>query len=398
MFNGRKILIAVTGSIAAYKIAYLVRLLVKEKAEVKVIMTEAAKDFITPLTLSTLSKNPVISQPFDPSDGSWNSHVDLGNWADIMIFAPLTANTMAKMVAGIADNFLLAVYLSARCPVFIAPAMDLDMYHHPATMNNLNALVQRGCILIEPQVGELASGLSGEGRMEEPENMIEILKDFFQKKNDLKNKKILITAGPTYEAIDPARYIGNHSSGKMGFALAEAAVKRGAEVYLVAGPTLLKSPSGKVERFDVVSAEQMYKKCMEFFPEMNIIIMAAAVADFTPVQQSATKIKKDTPLKTIEVKPTQDILLDMGSKKRNDQFLVGFALETDREEINAIQKLDNKNLDMIVLNSLKEHGAGFGYSTNKVTVFGKDKSSKLFDLKEKREVAGDIIDEIVKAL
>ena len=396
MFSGKKILIAVTGSIAAYKIAYLVRLLVTRKAEVRVVMTPAAKDFITPLTLATLSNNPVLSKPFNQDDGSWNCHVDLGNWPDVMLVAPLTANTLAKMAHGITDNFFLSVYLSAKCPVFFAPAMDIDMYKHPATSENIRKLKSFGHYLIEPQVGELASGLSGPGRMEEPEKIVHLLNDFFQKKRELIGKTVLISAGPTFEAIDPVRFIGNYSSGFMGYALAEEALKRGAEVILVSGPTHVEPSSNEIKLVNVISAEDMFVECDKYFYKADITIMTAAVADYTPSEPSGKKIKKEKNIKSITVKPTKDILSSLGQKKRKDQLLVGFALETDDEVTNAVKKLHNKKLDLIVLNSLRDKGAGFGKQTNKVTIIDKDKNLTHYPLKEKSEVAKDVIDKILE--
>ncbi|MBP6978674.1 MAG: bifunctional phosphopantothenoylcysteine decarboxylase/phosphopantothenate--cysteine ligase CoaBC [Bacteroidales bacterium] len=396
MLTGKKILIGVTGSIAAYKTAYLVRLLVKEHAQVKVMMTPAARDFITPLTLSTLSKNPVICDPFDVNDGTWNSHVDLGLWADLMMIAPLTANTMAKMAHGIADNFLLTAFLSARCPVFLAPAMDLDMYKHPTTQANIQKLTGMGCHLIEPQIGELASGLSGEGRMEEPEQIVETLIQFFGIQKELSGKTVLISAGPTHEAIDPVRYIANHSTGTMGFALAEEAADRGASVILISGPTLLKTNNVNIHRIDVTSASEMYQECIRHFPACNIAIMSAAVADFRPIKTATQKIKKNTASLTLTLEPTEDILRTMGENKKPHQVLVGFALETDNEQVNAREKLHNKNLDLIVLNSLRDKGAGFGYGTNKITLIDKDNQSLSFDIKPKQEVAKDIFDWLIQ--
>jgi len=396
MLTGKKIIVAVTGSIAAYKTAYLIRLLVQEHAEVKVVMTYASKDFITPLTLSTLSKNPVLCEPFEPQSGAWNSHVELGLWADMMLVAPVTANTLAKMSNGIADNYLLTVYLSARCPIVFAPAMDLDMYNHPLTKSNILKLQSLGHTLIEPQTGELASGLSGAGRMEEPENILNFVIGHFKRKNDLKGKKVLISAGPTHEAIDPVRYIGNHSSGKMGFALAQAAAARGAEVVLISGPTNMSVKHLSIHRVDVISAQQMYDACLKHFNKCDITIMAAAVADFTPEKPANQKIKKKDSLLEIKLKPTKDILAEMGATKKTDQILVGFALETDQELVNARNKLDNKKLDLIVLNSLKDVGAGFDKPTNKITILDKEGTSTEYDLKVKQEVAEDILDKVVE--
>jgi phosphopantothenoylcysteine decarboxylase/phosphopantothenate--cysteine ligase len=394
MLSGKKIVIAVTGSIAAYKSAYLIRLLVKKGSEVQVIMTESAKDFISPLTLSTLSKRPVISTPFNPQDGSWTSHVDLGVWADLMIFAPLTANTMAKMAHGLADNFVTTAFLSARCPVFFAPAMDVDMFNHPATMDNITRLKSLGCILIEPQVGELASGLSGEGRMEEPERIVELLELYLTQQNDLAGKKVLVTAGPTHEPIDLVRYIGNYSTGSMGFSIAEEASRRGADVILITGPTALECQSSRIQRIDVVTSGEMMNACMAHFPTSDICIMAAAVADFKPVHPSGKKLKKNKEISTLELEPTVDILFQLGQTKKTDQLLIGFALETDNEVEHAKMKLKNKNLDFIVLNSLNDPGAGFGFKTNKISILDKSGEFAEYELKPKKEVAADILDKI----
>lgn len=393
MLKGKKIVIGITGSIAAFKAPYLVRLLKKEGAEVKVMMTPCAKDFITQLTLSTLSGNPVLIDPFDPRDGTWNNHVDLGRWADLYIIAPASANTLAKMAHGVADNFLLTAYLSAKCPVFFAPAMDLDMYKHQVTQQNIKILQSFGNHLIEPVTGELASGLTGAGRMEEPEKIMEIVTKFFsQKKNSFNGKKILVTAGPTYEAVDPVRFLGNHSSGKMGFCIAEELDRRGAEVTLVTGPTAQVLGYGNVTRRDVVSADQMMAACKEYFPGADILIMTAAVADFKPKTAANRKIKKSGQGMTLELVPTTDILATLSSGKRKDQLIVGFALETDKELDHARKKLMQKNLDVIVLNSLQDSGAGFGTSTNKITVLDKTGNSTEFPLKSKEEVAADIAD------
>ena len=392
MLTGKNILVGITGSIAAYKSAYLVRLLVKEHAEVRVMMTPAALDFITPLTLSTLSRNPVICEPYDPSDGTWNSHVDLGLWADLILLAPLTANTMAKMAHGIADNFVCTTFLSARCPVFIAPAMDMDMYKHPATQQNIQKLLSMGCRLIEPQVGELASGLSGEGRMEEPERIVETVRQHFMERFSLKGKKVLISAGPTHEAIDPVRYIANHSTGTMGFALAKEAAERGASVILVTGPTTLSAGHPAIDRKDVVSAGEMYDACMNHFPVCDIAIMSAAVADFTPSHPAQQKIKKDRSPLTIALEPTRDILKAMGENKKPHQYLVGFALETENELEHARVKLQNKRLNLIVLNSLRDAGAGFGSGTNKITLIDDSGNIRAFETKPKQDVARDILD------
>jgi phosphopantothenoylcysteine decarboxylase / phosphopantothenate---cysteine ligase len=395
MLKGKKIVIGITGSIAAYKIPVLVRLLKKEGAEVRVIMTPAAKDFVTPLTLSTLSGNPVLTDPFNPSDGSWNSHVDMGRWADVYLFAPLSANTMAKMAAGIADNFLMACYLSAKCPVFFAPAMDLDMFRHPTTQKNIKILESYGNHLIEPATGELASGLSGPGRMEEPEQIFRILSDFFSApKGPLHGKKVLVTAGPTHEKIDPVRFIGNHSSGKMGFALAEQFAGQGAVVTLITGPVGLELDNTDIKRIDVTSAGEMHKACMKAGAGADIIVMAAAVADYTPKNPAEAKIKKSGKELSLELLPTRDILAELGEKKMKGQILVGFALESDKEETNARKKLESKNLDAIVLNSMKDPGAGFNTTTNKVTIFLRSGKPIRIPLKSKEEVARDIVEAI----
>lgn len=396
MLNGKKILIGITGSIAAFKIPYLVRLLIKEGAEVQVVMTEKARDFVTPLTLSTLSKKPVYTQPFHPEDGTWTNHVELGSWADVMLIAPATAVTLSKMASGLADNLLMAIYLSARCPVFFAPAMDMDMYHHPSTQKNIAQLVQYGHHLIEPQVGELASGLSGAGRMEEPENIVQILASFFRKNQQLAGKKVLVTAGPTYEPIDPVRFIGNHSSGRMGFALAEECALRGAEVTLITGPVQLSVNCPGVNRINVSTANEMYQEVLAHAPSADIILMAAAVADYTPETPSVQKLKKSSGNLTLSLKPTPDILYHLGKMKKSGQILIGFALETHDEESHAREKLRNKNLDLIVLNSLNEQGAGFGYETNKVSILSRDGSWTHFPLKSKKEVASDIMDKVAE--
>lgn len=398
MLKGKKILLGVTASIAAYKIPFLIRLLVKEGAQVQVLMTPAAKDFVTPLTLSTLSGRPVLSVPFNVVDGQWNSHVEMGNWADLMLIAPVSANTLAKMANGQADNLLLTTYLASKCPVFFAPAMDLDMYRHTSTQKNIQTLISYGNILIEPTTGELASGLCGAGRMEEPEEIVKILQSHLKKKARFEGKKFLISAGPTFEAIDPVRFIGNHSSGKMGFALALEAAERGAEVILVSGPSSIHTNHHLIHRVDVVSASDMHLQCTKFAPECNVIIMAAAIADYTPVEVSAKKIKKsDAPL-NIQLKRTVDVLHELGENKPDGQILAGFALETDSEISNAEKKLKNKNLDFIVLNSLNDTGAGFGFDTNKICIIDKNGVRKDIKLKQKNEVASDIIDYIAKLL
>ena len=391
--EGKKILLGVTGSIAAYKSAQLIRLLVKSGAEVKVIMTPLAKEFITPLTLATLAKNPILVDFFDPTNGNWNSHVNLGIWADAYLIAPASANTIGKMANGIADNLLLTSYLSAKCPVFVAPAMDLDMFVHPTTQQNLEKLRSFGNHIIEAVSGELASGLDGKGRMDEPENIVRYLDDFFTPKT-LEGKKILITAGPTYEKIDPVRFIGNYSSGKMGFALTEECAKRGANVTLIAGAVNLETFHRNIKRIDVESAEEMYEATVSRFDAMTGGILCAAVADFTPVHHSGTKMKRGENSLTLELKPTQDIAAELGKTKRDNQFLAGFALETDNEEQNALEKMERKNFDFIVLNSLKDSEACFGYDTNKITIINRSGSKKLFDLKSKSQVAKDIIDEV----
>ncbi|MCX6273419.1 MAG: bifunctional phosphopantothenoylcysteine decarboxylase/phosphopantothenate--cysteine ligase CoaBC, partial [Bacteroidetes bacterium] len=371
MLQGKKIILGVTGSIAAYKAATLIRLLSKEGAEIQVVMTKAAVDFITPLTLSTLSHRPVLIEPFHPASGEWYSHVDWANWADLILIAPLTANTMAKMATGQADNLLMAIYLASRCPVYFAPAMDVDMYMHPVTQGNINKLTSLGHVLIPPDEGHLASGLIGKGRMKEPEEIVGFLKKLLKKKNLLTGKKILITAGPTYEKIDPVRFIGNFSTGKMGFALADTLAEMGAAVTLLTGPTAQYTLNRAVKRIDVVSAAEMNRHCLDFFPDMDITIMAAAVADYTIENPASVKIKKDKKKHLLlDLVPTPDILSNLGKIKASHQLLVGFALETDRETQHAMDKLKNKNLDLIVLNSLRDEGAGFGHDTNKVSIFG----------------------------
>lgn len=394
MLKGKNILIGITGSIAAYKTPILVRLLKKEGANVKVVMTKCATDFVTPLTLSTLSQQPVLIEPYDKVDGSWHSHVEWGRWADLFIVAPASANTLAKMANGIADNLLSTCYLAAKCPVFFAPAMDLDMFHHPTTAKNIYTLLSYGNFLIEPQTGELASGLIGAGRMEEPEVILEVISDFFNKKKDLQNKNVLITAGPTFEAIDPVRFIGNHSSGKMGYALAEEAANRGAIVTLISGPVHIGINNPDVKVINITSAAEMKTQCDKAFDENDIIIMTAAVADYTPENSAPEKIKKKESME-LKLKLTDDILASMGKKKKQGQFLVGFALETENEKSNAIAKLNNKNLNMIVLNSLKDKGAGFGTDTNKVTMLFPDKSEIVTDTLPKLKIAGMILDAIV---
>ena len=395
MLNGKKIILAVTGSIAAYKSAVLVRLLVKQGAEVKVIMTTAAKDFVTPLSLSTLSKNEVLCDIAD--NGIWANHVMLGRWADIMLIAPLSCNTLSKMANGLCDNLLMAVYLSATCPVVAAPAMDEDMWHHQSTKDNLAKITSFGNNIIPVEKGELASGLVGDGRMAEPEKIVNWLNRFFLNKLELKGKKVLITAGPTYEAIDPVRFIGNHSSGKMGVAIAEEMKNRGAAVVLVLGPSAVKLPEN-IEVVKVKSAHQMYEACINRFYTMDIAVMSAAVADYTPVSLSNKKIKKTENVFNVELAKTKDILKTLGEIKTGKQLLVGFALETNNEKEYALKKLQTKNADMIVLNSLNDAGAGFGHDTNKITIFDKQGNEYLFDTKPKKEVAKDIVNTIIKLL
>lgn len=396
MLKGKHILVGVTGSIAAYKVASLIRLLVKEGAEVKVVMTPLAKAFITPLTLATLSKNPIMVDFYDPENGDWNSHVSIGLWADLYLIAPATANTMGKMAAGIADNLLLTTYLSAKCPVMIAPAMDLDMYRHPATRRNMEMLRSYGNLIIEPEEGELASGLSGKGRMAEPEEIVKEIRVFFAWTAELKGKKVLLTAGPTYEQIDPVRFIGNHSTGKMGFALAEALAERGAEVTLIAGPVHLTTARASIRRIDVVSAAEMYEEVMREAPHSDIVVSCAAVADFTPKEKSGVKLKRGKEALSLKLLPTRDIAAELGKMKKPGQLLVGFALETNDETCNALLKLKKKNLDLIVLNSLRDEGAGFDVDTNKVTLIDRNEKAEVLDLKLKSEVAADIVDRIVE--
>ena len=398
MFKGKKILLGVTGSIAAYKAPLIVRLLVKEGAEVKVIMTPAAKDFVTPLTLSTVSKNPVISELF--SEGSWSNHVMLGRWADIMLVAPLSCNTLAKMATGFCDNMLLATFLSATCPVVVAPAMDEDMWKHATTKGNLKKLEDSGVTIIPVDNGELASGLVGDGRMAEPENILHFISEHFFLKQDLAGKKALVTAGPTYEPIDPVRFIGNHSSGKMGIAISEELARRGASVKLVLGPTTttptLEESAVNVQ--NVQTADEMYEACVKEFGNTDIAIMSAAVADYTPAVTAKEKIKKDAAHLNVELVKTKDILKTLGEKKYNGQVLVGFALETTNEKENALSKLKTKNADLIVLNSLNDEGAGFGHDTNKITIFEKGGKEIEYERKPKQQVAKDIVDRIVNML
>lgn len=399
VLSGRKILLGITAGIAAYKTASLVRLFVKAGAQVKVIMTPAAKDFITPLTLATLSKNEVLSSftKEDDEKNLWNNHVELGLWADIMLIAPATANTLSKMAHGNSDNFLLATYLSAKCPVYFAPAMDLDMYRHPSTKSSFEQLISFGNIMIPATSGELASGLVGEGRMAEPEDIVAFLEKDIHRNLPLRDKKILITAGPTYEAIDPVRFIGNHSSGKMGFELARAAMKMGAEVTLISGPTFLENPNPLINLIRVQTAEQMLKAAMDNFETSDAAIAAAAVSDYRPKTVADQKIKKTSENLILELERNPDILATLGNRKKT-QVLVGFALETENELANARKKLQKKNLDFIVLNSLNDEGAGFKKETNKICIIFKDGHQKDFGVKPKKEVAGDIIEELTLLL
>lgn len=394
MLQGKKILLGITGSIAAYKSIYLVRLLVKAGAEVKVIMTPAAKDFVSPLTLSTLSKNPVLIELFD--EQSWSNHVMLGRWADIMLIAPLSCNTLAKMANGQCDNLLLATYLSATCPVVTALAMDEDMWQHPATKVNLQRLESFGTRIIPVEKGELASGLYGDGRMAEPEQIVKYLTGHFFLDRPLSGKKALVTAGPTYEPIDPVRFIGNHSSGKMGMAIAKEMYEQGAEVTLVIGPTSLDLNSNGIVIKKVTTAAQMLEACEASFPNSDIAVMSAAVADYTPIRIASEKIKKKETGMTVELIKTTDILKNLGAKKKKDQVLVGFALETTNEKEYALEKLEKKNADLMVLNSLNDAGAGFGHDTNKITIFGRGGQEFYFDKKSKAEVARDIVATIIK--
>jgi phosphopantothenoylcysteine decarboxylase/phosphopantothenate--cysteine ligase len=396
VLSGKKILLGISGGIAAYKTATLVRLFIKAGAHVQVIMTPASKDFITPLTLSTLSKNPVFSEFYnkDEKNEEWNSHVELGLWADLMVIAPATANTLSKMANGLCDNLLIACYLSAKCPVYFAPAMDLDMYIHPSTLESFTTLKAFGNTMIPAETGELASGLSGEGRMSEPENIVSFLEADLESKLPLKGKKILITAGPTYEAIDPVRFIGNHSSGKMGFDIAESATNLGATVILVSGPTHCRINNPLVQLIPVVSAQEMYDACHLYYQDVDVAIAAAAVADYKPKIVSLQKIKKAADDFTIELEKTKDILASLGALKKN-QFLIGFALETENEIENAKAKIQKKNLDLIVLNSLQDEGAGFGKNTNKVTFINSAFQIEAMELKSKEAVADDILNKVI---
>lgn len=395
MLKGKKIVLGVTGSIAAYKSAIILRLLVKQGAEVQVLITSAGKEFITPVTLSALSGKPVLGDFFENKDGSWNSHVDLGLWADLMLIAPATASTMGKMVGGICDNLLITTYMSARCPVFIAPAMDLDMFQHPSTVRNMETLKSWGCEVIEPTSGELASGLLGKGRMEEPEAIVERLERFFmnaEKHKSLTGKKVMLTAGPTYEAIDPVRFVGNYSSGKMGFALAEELAERGAQVELIAGPVHLTAHHPLINRIDVTNAQEMFEACVASFPHCQAAIMSAAVSDYRPEHPSEIKIKRSGEHFSLNLVPNPDIAMEMGRMKHAGQVLAGFALETNNEAANAAKKLVAKNLDFIVLNSLTVPGAGFMVDTNQVSIIDRENKKEDFPLKSKAEVAKDIVD------
>lgn len=396
MLKGKHIILGISGGIAAYKSVYLLRLLIKAGAEVQVVITPAGKEFITPVTLSALSGKPVVSEFFTANTGQWNSHVDLGLWADAMVIAPATASTIAKMANGVADNMLITTYLSAKAPVFIAPAMDLDMFAHPTTTRNIELLRSYGNHIIEPTSGELASHLVGKGRMAEPELIVEHLENYFASTQDLAGKNVLITAGPTYEKIDPVRFIGNYSSGKMGYAIAEEAANRGANVTIVSGPVSIKANHPSIKVISIESAREMHKQCIQLFPDMDIAIMCAAVADYAPAQQFDTKIKREKDdVPTISLIKNPDIAAELGKIKRPGQTLIGFALETNDEDANAQAKLSKKNLDAIVLNSLRDNGACFGTDTNKIKIFFANGKSQQYPLKSKNEVAKDIIDSII---
>lgn len=398
MLKDKKIILGVCGSIAAYKVAILTRLLTKSGAQVKVIMTPSARDFITPLTLSTLSGNPVLTEFTKDQTGQWNSHVELGMWADALVIAPASANTLAKMAYGLCDNLLLAVYLSARCPVFFAPAMDLDMLAHPSTKKNIDILTGYGNHLISPEYGELASGLTGSGRMAEPEHIFEQLRSFFGASDRLKGKKVLVTAGPTQEPIDPVRFIGNRSSGKMGFAIAEALADQGAEVNLITGPTQQHTQNPRIRVKEVMTAKEMFDACSTLFADSDIAVLSAAVADYRPAEAASQKIKKKSGDLTLALTKTDDIAEALGKRKHNGQILVGFALETEQEEENALKKLQSKNFDLIVLNSLNDPGAGFGHDTNKVTILDGKGKPRIFGLKSKEKVAVDIVGAIMEKI
>jgi phosphopantothenoylcysteine decarboxylase/phosphopantothenate--cysteine ligase len=398
MLTNKNILLAVCGSIASYKSAFLTRLLVKAGANVRIVMTKDACHFITPLTLSTLSKNAVFSEYIDPKTGEWNNHVELGLWADLLIIAPTSANTLAKLANGLCDNLLTAVYLSAKCKVYFAPAMDLDMWKHPATQKNIELLISYGNEMIKPSYGELASGLIGDGRMAEPEEIIQFILNRIQEKLPLKGKNALVTAGPTYESIDPVRFIGNHSSGKMGFAIAEELSALGADVTLVSGPTSLNLSNKTINRIDVTSAEEMLQACLSHYANSHISVLSAAVADYRPREVANQKIKKDSIEYSLELIKTTDILASLGEQKKNGQLLIGFALETNNELENAIKKLEKKNLDFIVLNSMNDEGGAFKNDNNKITIIDKYKNIEDFELKPKNEVAADICRKIVNLL
>lgn len=398
MLQGRRILLGVTGSIAAYKSAVLTRLLVKAGADVNVVMTASAKDFITPLTLATLSKNPVYSDFVKDETGRWNNHVELGLWADVLLIAPASANTLAKIAHGICDNLLMAVYLSARCPVAVAPAMDLDMLQHPSTKTNLEKIRSFGNHIIDAAYGELASGLTGTGRMAEPEVIVAWLEAFFDSKKKLTGKTALVTAGPTYEAIDPVRFIGNHSSGKMGFAIAEVLAREGASVHLVTGPTHLHTNHPGISVMQVTSAEEMHTAATRLFPTTDIAVLAAAVADYKPVVKAGQKIKKEDDTLLLQLTKTHDIAASLGEQKHNGQVIVGFALETENEINNAVKKLKSKNFDLIVLNSLNDKGAGFGHDTNKIAIIDRQQHIRKFETKSKQAVAADIVAAIIETI
>lgn len=398
MLKGKKIVLGITGSIAAYKACHIIRGLIKKGAEVQVVITPAGKEFITPITLSALTSKPVISEFFGQKDGTWNSHVDLSLWADLMLIAPATAATLGKMAHGIADNMLITTYLSAKAPVYIAPAMDLDMFLHQSTKQNIETLRSYGNSIIEPTFGELASHLVGKGRMEEPERIIEIIEQHFAKEQQLAGKKVMITAGPTYEKIDPVRFIGNHSSGKMGYAIAEECAKRGASVTLISGPVSLEVNHPNIQRINVESAEDMYNSAHQYFADTDVAVLCAAVADYTPLKKSDVKMKREKKSNlSIELIATKDIAASLGTVKKDGQMLVGFALETNNEEANAKDKLARKNLDFIVLNSLNDKGAGFKCDTNKISIIDRQRRTD-YELKPKSEVANDIVDRIVEQM
>jgi len=399
MLKGKKILVGVSGGIAAYKTATVIRLLVREGAEVRVIMTDHAKDFITPLTLATLSKNPVLSEFYDPGNGDWNSHIEMGLWADLFIIAPATANTIAKMAGGVADNLLLTTYLSARCPIIVAPSMDADMLGHEATKKNLAILKTYGNIILDTPAGELASGLSGKGRMAEPEDIVKEITGYFKKNfKPLKGRRLLINAGPTHEPIDPVRFISNYSSGRMGTALADQAADYGGDVELVLGPVNIFPENKSVRIINVTSAASMAEECIKRFPDCDIAILAAAVADFSPERIEGKKVKRTDNGLVLKLIPTMDISEALGRLKKASQFLAGFALETHNEIDNAVKKLKKKNLDLIVMNSLKDEGAGFGYDTNRITLIDRNNNIDKFELKPKKEAARDILDKIVSMI